>query len=431
MAKYSEIHDLLYNKAPAENIFELWQTLPGESKEHIEYKETLLCLAVYYGHRTFVQKVLHCINPYAEYSPLVTAVFLNNMELVKLLATSTIVYPDVTYLGEIVGGKWSNSQKSAFDVILENDNWQALEILLPCYRGLLQQLSVRACPEQKPKCRELLDKWMADSGNELQGHLPPKHPTYPSLDKALRTLIEFTCYAHGKTTAMQYESAAVLFEFLFKQVVNNEQVTRIKTKKYQPRFLTIANVENVDLVLDCNASKDNRELIDTIMTEVTYDVKKRKKGAPDFTTKLDHALNLFSRVILESCEMLLSQMARSTLSASPVTQETFSRIPQKLLEIFKKRWLMKDKDVEDCAQSMILLNLMSELFLQAGIDHHTMGPESFRKENIINTFLESFKLVQTENPHNSQRAETEITNLVDEHIRILLAYGYAEASTQN
>ena len=419
-----QIHTLVHQHALPADIFNLWQGLTGELQEKV------LCLAVYYKHKTFVQEMFHYINPYTEYSPLVLAIDQDYRELVKLLAENTVVYPDVKYLGILIvnEGEWSSSQKSAFDVILKKDNSEALEILLPSYRGLLQQVSLRACPIGSPQCRKLLDKWMADSGNEFQGHLPPKHPAYPSLEKALRTLIEFTCYSHGKTTAMQYESAVVLFKFLLKQVANNEDVTRIKGKEYQTRFLTSDNVKNLELVLEYNATEDNRHLIHAAMK--AGHVKKRKKGSPYFE-KRSHALNPFSCVILESCNILLSQMARSTLSASPVTQETFSKISQKLLEIFKKRWLMKKEDVEDCAQSMILLNLMSELFLQAGIDHHTMGPESFRKENIINTFLESFKHVQTENLHNSQHAESEITKHVDEHLRILLAYGYAEVSTQN
>ena len=446
---------LLQDGAPPNEILQQWQMIYSNSSTCFHY---LACYAIHHNHRELVDVLLQ--EPFyreelsrsCTVSPLITAVYHNDAELCMKLGETWFFYMDAAAFGIINGNdEMSEAHVTALDIIMSNDNAELMVLLISdCYTGFLATFLIMAKQFNAFLCyiciatRILLtynpQEYMyylqhsTDTDLQIVPWTPWPHMQHYSKQEELSdicvdqlgNLMDYMCCESGSITKLQAQSICHWWVRLdmpnrnidFRPAVDETLVKQIASGS-QNMFEIFANhLQPVDEVLHQIRNAEH-------LTEE----QRRSCKAFVISTYPYCPSSPYTSVVLQLFSFLM-----------PKTDQIL--IPKHLLMacLWKPYCIYYhcslrhgDTITTEHINSLMTLNLMSVIFLCRHIYTCPVACNTERsitcdflpiqETEIVKTYMLIFKHTVHDPPGTY---EYEIYRHIHKHLKILLAYGYAD-----
>ena len=378
--------NMLQEKAPRDDIEEEFVAIYGEDDEAYE---AMVCFAVHYQHEQFLDKRIELTG--YKYNPLITLVCDRNLDFIKQFTKVFDCFIEEEGYGKIVDGDFVCEELSASDIILEHDDIDVFELVIRYYYCYENEVVIQKAKKYHAvKCLDFHSKSHMKNTPEIL---------------LIRT-INSSCTSNGKITPMVRESAIRLWVTL-----------KCEAECPEKQFVS-SNDEQFVKQLLAN---------DEEMTKYCKGIIAGQSNKTLMNGDLNAILDLHSKLVLDCCVLVFSKMKAENISNS-------FHIPECPTYNLMRRFESATENVycfptvknEYLATYMNILNMLTKLFLQAGIRP-----------------LQEFKLVKSWiGDEKNNLGEYLIWNSIDDMamdifqatvlvqlhncVMILLAYGFAE-----
>ena len=398
-------HILLKDKAPVHVIL---SALQDTYKDEIDGKKhSLLCHAIHYGHMNVVQELWpSAYRPdIAMLNPLICAVRKRNLEVIHLLLESGFEIPTTGYYILTDGISATFLMRSAMCIIMERDDVELMPMFMTTYNDEYEPLAHLSLKLNAEKCfDELLNlkhaSLEAKDSDEQDILLLAASSNLSLLEK----VIQHGSKDYGQVTRYRHRSS-------LHRCVSSDSYTRQDGSK--ANFIPSDVVDKIKLLVSAGAKastydQDQQLPLELLLSQPGQQIQTRDDIQPPYP------LEQHSKIILESCKLLLDQMATEAREAA-VPHRIFSHLQAYLqgLLINHCTKFTQTKFTDSVTSALDLIDDIALMFLKYGVDIHEDDPDTlldgFFKQCITHTV--------------KSRGESSTAKYLHEHILKLLVFG--------
>ena len=366
-AKTIKLKDTIINfikdKAPVHVIMSEFQAIYKHGND-LE-KHTLCCYAIHYGHMDLVRELWPtAYNPdECDLNPLLCAVEGRNVEAIDMLLDSGFNIDTVRYFIEQVDPSYYTYRiKPAMSIIITNDDVDIMLKLMRKCEGIPLAHAALKCDAEKcfKKLLDLKHTSLKATDSDGQDLLLAAVSSKLSL---LENVISYGCRDHGQVTTYKHQSTLHLCVSF--------DIYGLHRDTSKANFIPIDTPERIKQLLSVGArarvfDQDKQLPLDFLLSQPGQQVQTRAEIQPPYS------LEQHSKVILESCELLLDQMSREA-SGFTVPYQSFHLLQTYLQHILLE--FTQTKYVETVVSALDLIDNITLMFIKYGVDVHEENPD--------------------------------------------------------